>query len=127
MRLNLSEPKRLNGHNFLCLCLYRFINLLDHLVCNLLDLLLAFSLIIFRNFSCLLHLLDRIIGITADIADSYFNAFSLFFDILRQFFSPLFRQFREDKADGMAVVIRIDAQIRGEDSSVSKSDRKSVV
>ena len=105
----------------------QLVDLLDELIGRLLDLLLALIEIVLSQLAALLHLLELFDGITADVSDLDLAVLSDMSDILRDLFTLIFRQRREDQTENLTVVLRIDTDVGHLDRLFDGSERGSVV
>ena len=88
------------------------------LVGQVLDVLFGLLLVVLGQFALLLGLLDVVDRVAADVADGDLGVFGVFADLLGEVLAALLGQLREDEADNAAVILRVDAEIRGLDSRV---------
>ena len=78
---------------------------------HLLQVLLSQLQLVLGDLGGLLHLLERLQRIPADVADGHLAALVVLADLLDQFLAALLRQLGEGQPDGLAVILGIDAQI----------------
>ena len=102
-------------HQFLFLLGAHLVDLLDVLVGEILNVLFGLLLVVLGQFALLLGLLDVVDCVAADVADGDLGILGVFADLLREILAALLGQLREDEADNAAVILRVDAEIRGLD------------
>ena len=67
--------------------------------------------LVLGHVAVLLHLLREVVCLAADVADRYLRGIAHLRDLLGQLLAALLGQLREDEADRLAVVLRVDAEV----------------
>ena len=99
-------------HQFLFLLGAHLVDLLDVLVGEILNVLFGLLLVVLGQFALLLGLLDVVDCVAADVADGDLAGLGILMDLLDELLTALLRELREVQADGLAVVLRVDAKVR---------------
>ena len=102
-------------HQFLFLLGAHLVDLFDVLVGEVLNVLFGLLLVVLGQLTLLLGLLNVVDCVAADVADGDLGILGVFADLLREILAALLGQLREDEADNAAVILRVDAEIRGLD------------
>ena len=113
-------------HQFLFLLGAHLVDLLDVLVGEVLDILFGLLLVVLGQFPLLLGLFDVVNRVAADVADGDLGVLGIFADLLREILAALLGQLREDEADDAAVILRVDAEIRGLDGLFNRLEQRPV-
>ena len=96
------------------------------LVGEILDVLFGLLLVVLGQFALLLGLLDVVDCVAADVADGDLGILGVFADLLREILAALLGQLREDEADNAAVILRVDAEIRGLDGLFDGLEKRAI-
>ena len=111
-----SENCGSDCHQFLFLLGGQIVQNLALLVGQILQILLQLLQIVLGDLALLLGLLEGIHSLTADVTDGNLAVLAILMDLLGQLLTAFLSQLRECQADDSAVILGVDAQIRGLDS-----------
>mgnify|MGYP003295068779 CR=1 FL=1 len=84
----------------------------EHIVGELLEVFLGDLIVILGDLGVLLHLLELLDRVAADVADGDLAALGILVDLLDELLAALLGELREVQADRLTVVLRVDAEVR---------------
>ena len=87
------------------------VDLFAHIVSQLLKILFGDLQIVLGDLAGLLLFLKRFHRIASNIADSDLAVLGILMDLLDELLTALLRELREVQANGLAVVLRVDAKV----------------
>ena len=93
----------------LLLLLRHGLHFLDIVIGHLLDVFLNGLVVILGDLGGFLLLLELVDSVPADVPDSHFGFFTVFFHLFGQIFTPFLGELGEHQTDDLAVILGIDA------------------